>query len=327
MPPCSVPQGPKEGGAASEPPPVQETPYYNLDDAVLKADRTRAGLREHYDQPRKVKRRNLSTSFINMGRYDTPTSQWAAHGTPPLFDGNTPTSLAANQPYTTPSHPMRRKSDSGATLHHVQKTAPVPRPRPRPHTPSPSDHVYATVKKLGRLNSGAHYDTPSDVAVSLPTDHIPHKESGPGEASNIKKLLGRWVKGEPRPYEVPIGISPQHGGSAGASVPLPPIPIPGPEPLQPAQDGAHCESPTTPHSERIYEEAFCGFDDSFVLLSTLSTPPALPERRLPKLTPNQPVSQPLTQDVEIIWTPPPAEGHSDSDDSADMELPLSQQYP
>ena len=325
VPPCSVPQGPKEAGAASEPRPAQEAPYYNLDDAILRADRTRAGLREHYDQPRKVKRRNLSTSFINTGHYDTPTSQRAAHDTPPLLDGNTPTSLAANLPYATPSHPMRRKSVSGVTLHHVQKTVPVPRPRPR--VPSPSDHVYATVKKLGQSDSGAHYDMPSEVAVSPPTDHIPHKESGPGEVSSVRKLLGQWVKGEPRPYEVPIEISLQHGGSVGASGPLPPIPIPAPEPPQPARDGARCETPTTPHSERIYEEAFCGFEDSFLLLSTLSTPPALPERRLAKPTPNQLASQPLTQDVEIIWTPPPAEGHSDSDDSADMELPLSEQYP
>ena len=109
--------------------------------------------------------------------------------------------------------------------------------------------------------------------------------------------------------------------------PSPPIPVPAPELPQQDQDIASCEVPSSPLSERIYEEAFCGFDDNFVLVSTVSSPPALPERRQTKPTPNQPASQPLTQDVEIIWTPPPAERHSDSDDSTDMELPLSQQYP
>ena len=321
---CTSPEEPKEEGVAGEASLVQETPYYNLDDTVLKADMAGAGLREHYDQPRKVKRRTLSSSFIGTGHYDTPNAtRRVSTGMPPLLDGTKPT-FAASHPYATPSRPMRRKSVSGATIHHVQKTVPLPRPR----TPSPSDHVYATVKKLGRSDSGAHYDTPNMVAASLPTNHAPRKESGEA-SSGIKKLLalGRWVKGEPRPYEVPTVIPPPpHGGSSGSSAPLPPIPVPASAPPQPGQDDSRCDTPSTPLSERIYEEAFCGFDDSFVMLSTFSsTPPALPERRLPKSTTTQPASKPLTEDVEIIWTPPPAEVHSDSDDGTDVELPSPEQ--
>ena len=328
--PHSASQEPREGGAARKSATVQETPYYNLDDAVLAADRTRVGLQEHYDHPRKIKRRNLSASFINTAHYDTPTSQWATFGTPPLLDRTTPTtstSFATSHPYARPSVPLRRKSDSGATLHHVQKAALLPLPQPCPQPSSPSDHVYATVKKPGRSDSDTHYDTPNEVAAPLPSAHAPRKESGPGEPSSIKKLLGWWVKGEPRPYEIPMEIAPNAGASVGAGAPLPPIPVPTPELPQLEQDGAPCEVPSSPLSERIYEEAFCGFDDNFVLVSTVSTPPALPERRQTKPTPNQPASQPLTQDVEIIWTPPPAEVHSDSDDSADIEVPLSQQSP
>lgn len=324
----------KGAAAADESGRVRETSYYNLDDAVLKADMSRVGLQEHYDRPRKVKRRNLSTSFINTAHYDAPTSQCVAHSsTPRLFDRNTPTSTASSHPYATPSLPMRRKSDSGARLHRVQKPVALALPRPRPQppapspSPSPSDHVYATVKKLGRSDSDAHYDTPNEVGATLPAGHAPRKDSGQAEASSVNEHPGWWVKGEPRPYEIPTIISLPHGAYAGANAPLPPIPVPAPELPQQEQDIATCEVPSSPLCERIYEEAFCGFDDNFVLVSTVSSPPALPERRQTRPTPNQPASQPLTQDVEIIWTPPPAERHSDSDDSADMELPLSQQYP
>ena len=299
-----------------------ETGYYNIQKGqrgeATASPSSQPPSRGQYDSPRRFKRRTLSSSFIDLHktRYDTPPQNRA------VIPSSTHDQLLGFEndfcsTYINQSRPVRRKSLSGATLHHIHSSPIIPNPFTM--ETQFKDHIYATVAKQSQGNAKGTEEPASKISSGK-------KSTQYDTPTGFRRLLSGFghskVKGnEARPYEIPKSNSTSH--------PLPPIPKANQDlhskalpldvidnlalpPLPVSSEDTQETSLTMQPTERIYEETF-GNSESFSDLPKLDdTPPALPERRISKTTTQQPTG---SQDVEIIWKPPFVPAESSDEES------------